>query len=796
MSTMMIHARARLERLTHCSITVDAFRGAYPPFCKTSPQQRAVTVLDGATKIKVSTKYDGATVRVQLSVLPDGAKVIRVFYAKSGKELPWVAQQIPYDAFDDVAYILGLCVVCELVFFFRNKRLFPVNDSAGLEYESSMVDDNKWLPLGFVGLPTAMAFSEWVQSHGALCGRISLRLYVFRLQELDGVNGGHMAGGEALHRRILSVLLTDVRHVVVVAEGDVFNIPRCGAVCFHDKYLDIKDTAAFMKGLEETASDELKEGFVVNVLARQPAAGPERIRPSCTKDSMGTPRLNDSVKARCLISIVAVVARCPRFGVPDGVFKLFCRSGEDNQLRECSRLVIHPKKCSRDVIEVLRSMPYSLGQASVEAGAGKRKRGAPNPPQAEAETLAYSPANICVELLCAWMTAPADGVPRPSGIKQIASALRNVPLAKVTHLDEARDKFPYMSSIYCNYKHMLDYIAKTDYKVGKANKKGPKTTRVPFRDDHSHVENRQVEDVDEDITWLQEFMGPAAGAGASKDPIVVEQAVDPAPVEQEVEQAPVEQAVDPAPVEQAVDPAPVEQAVELGLIEEAVEPAPIPVVVAVPVPIVAPVVIVVEEEEVVVPITDPTRMYRFCIIESAHGEFPPKVMSAIDFFQRESRYEGVEQPKEASILVVPTSITPSAERLIHKCLKEGFKVCDLDWILSSVVEEKTLNLEDFPSRHVCRFYIEPRVRALTDVMVFASGVGPVQHQLLKSHVRSLGGTVVFELEEASILVAPAGATREQLWKYRREWLQVVTCDWVRQSAEAGMLLDPSRFLLL
>jgi len=189
-------------------------------------------------------------------------------------------------------------------------------------------------------------------------------------------------------------------------------------------------------------------------------------------------------------------------------------------------------------------------------------------------------------------------------------------------------------------------------------------------------------------------------------------------------------------------------------------------------------------------------MYRFCIIQSAHCEFPPHVMSAIDLFQRESRYEAVEQPKEAAILVVPTSITPSAERLIHKCLKEGFKVCDLDWILSSVVEEKTLNLEDFPSRHVCRFYIEPRVRALTDVMVFASGVGPVQHQLLKSHVRSLGGTVVFELEEASILVAPAGATREQLWKYRREWLQVVTCDWVRQSAEAGMLLDPSRFLLL
>lgn len=728
MNLVTKHALDSLEDQLGASILRDAWKGGYSLSCKPSAQQHAGKVLENATRIYSSVKRDGHTCRIHLGLLGNGAKVIEVFSA-GGKPLPWVAKRIPYNAFTDSAYALKLVIVCEMVAFWRNKHHNSSDLEQSQSYDWSTVRPDKWLPVGFVGLPTALAFLEWLLSYGMHYRNLRLRFYAFRLQEVNGINGGCIVGGYKFTMRIMSALITELHEVVNVVHYTSHVVEDDGGIYIANSDCSIADVAGIMRSLEEHAQQEKVEGFVLTVQDRLAAPGPQRLVELHKKDASGVDRLVNSVKARKLIELTVCVRRFPREGVQGGIFVLFCRDGDGDTLVECSGLVAEPKKCGRAVMHLLLGMPFSVSLAAAggPAGAGaKRKRAA----RRETETCRFQAENICVKVLVTCVTKPKEGEhAKLSGIKQIKEAMRNVPLAMLTDINEARDQYPYMRMIYDNYELMLHGIAKTTYKVGKKNPKGDKTDRFPFDGDLALVSS-----FPEDDSWLNEFQG----AGA---------------VDSDVEE-------------------------ELG-----------GAVALPPLPPFSPRVASPDDDAVVVvketfPIDHPSREDRFCLVNS-HG-VDHQIISRVEYFVHMTHYRWVPCPEEASIVVAPRACSQKTQERLQQMHREGFKVVDLNWILVSANSERQRDPDHFPSEHVAVMLPLPHVISPRDIFIDASSVGPALHFVMRKQVRTLGGTVVFSSGEASVMVAanPEEATSH----HGREGLRIVGRDWLRLSFEAGMLL--------
>lgn len=815
----------------HFNYKADSDLSPYPESCKVSAQHTAGRILDGAKCLMIARKYDGNTVTIRLSAdLATRRKIIRVFSA-CGKELPHVAKQIPFYAFTDTAYVIGLVVVCEMVAYVRNPRCTVRGEKwqsmESLDMDACVASQAKWLPVGFVGMPTALAFTEWSLSNGFLTNRVRLRFFIFRLQEVCGDNGGRIRDArntvqmEMAHMHILRRLLGSTDDTVSLVQYQREEVAD-GRLRVGPDYFAIEDVPDIARALEDQAAEEsCCEGYVVTVTQyRKQPSEPSRA-PRCTQDSNGTWRLDNSFKVRKLIEVTALVRRYPRDGVPNGVFSLYCRTDQQGAsgkqaLHECSRMVLDPKKCSGEVMRTLRSLPYCPTTGKQKRGRGGCVRDV-SPLECD-----FAARNVCVVLQCTWLSRPgatrrraagdddaSSCVLRPAGIKQIRGVLQDASWMGITNLDEAARTYPYMDSIYANVEILRKQTEKIGYKVGGTNRKGNKADTMPcpalFPGDRD-----SIRDIFDD--WL----GDDASAGTQDEAENGAVALD--GVKRTLEADVSEESSDDAAGQQEEEEEIVWPAFGLTRtfsFHEARDSSDNPAFATL-----RPRVVDEDRGEEkqkggggtgLPPMSDPSRKNNICILHPGRtpglddpndGRLDVLNMQHVREFERlYPRYTIVDDPALASILVVPmVPISDKVHAKVNELYNEGLKIVSLRWIYASVIGfDSSIKLRD-PDDHIypmCNKVVgEPSVSERS-VYVFPKHLSSTDLRMWQVSVKAVGGKIAYSSSTAAVMLVPTdeAVASGEYRAHAREGLCIVGLGWLNACKGWGEFACPRRFLL-
>ena len=370
--------------------------GPFPLRCKTSPQMKAREILDGARRLYYMPKYDGHSGTIALSRV-DGEDRIE-FITAGGIKDPRMASQIPRDAFDHRAYkarVKFRCEACAMVWH-----------------------EDGWCALGYSAVPSVLSFLCRCDEQG-ISGEdqgLAMRFYIYRLEELLGRNCGLLDDDNLVRERVTSVLVRPTQSVVVPAEYTVLEVETGGFVELDGKACSLW---ALPDRLARKAQEELREGFVVNVIESSSISTLSRNGGMFN----GHPRLNNSFKAKKIFyDMVAAVFKYIDYS--NRCHFVLCLRDGHSTMRICGRIGL--ANCGGDVRSILSRMIPTQGRSE------------------SAIRLNYThESNMAVRVSCAWISKNGHF----EGIKPIMEALPRAHLNTITYFHTVTREDAYWCAI-------------------------------------------------------------------------------------------------------------------------------------------------------------------------------------------------------------------------------------------------------------------------------------------------------------------------------------------------------------